>query len=94
MDWFLCDNGHHHERVNRALSTHLRVMSCKYELPLRVTSYELRIKSSDLKKRKFTSCRFLFTSCKVILRDANLFYELEIKLRVGSCFLRIAICFL
>ena len=36
------------------------------------------------------NCEFLFTSCKVILRVANLFCTLEIKLRVASCFLRAA----
>ena len=43
------------------------------------------------------TCEFLFTSCKAILWVANLFCELEIKLRVASCkfketILRVASC--
>ena len=65
----------------------------KWFYNFRVASCELRVVSCDFKKINFKSCEFLFTRSKVILRVANLFGELEMKLRVASYFLRVASCF-
>ena len=51
---------------------------------LQAATCELRVASYDFKKIKFTSC-------KVIVQLENLFCELKIKVRVASCFLRVAI---
>ena len=50
-------------------------------------------KSDFITYFKRISCNKRATSWKVVLRVANLFFELEIKLQVARYFLRVTSCF-
>ena len=56
--------------------------------------FELRLVSCDFKNINLRVASSFFATCKVILPFAILFCELEIKLRVASCYFGVASCFL
>ena len=60
-----------------------------HELPVASYSCELRFYEN-----KLTNCEVFFMNFEVVLWIANLFYDLEIKSRVASYFLRVVSCFL